>query len=474
MIERIKITRSFLNMPEERSIFTLKQVVNSIKTTIENRYQNNYWVKAEMHKLNSYPSGHAFPELVQKENDKIVAQINGTIWNAQLTKINQKFREVVKEPLREGTTLLMQVKIVYHEIYGLTLQILDVDPNYTLGELQKERESTLKRLHEEGLLNKNQLLNFPLLPKRIAIISADSSKGLSDFMKVLNENPWGYKFFSMLFNAYLQGDMAVDSIIKQLNRIRKVKHHFDAVVIVRGGGGEVGMSCYNNYELCRAISSFDLPILTGIGHSTNLTVAEMIAYRNAITPTELADFLIQSFHDFVIPLKEAVSTAKKYCKNLLQLENNNFNQELRALKSNVQLYNNKANNQLHQLSQKLSLRAKSSIPLNMQRLVMNRIRIQQLKNLNISIEREKIIEINLKTKRSVQRFKLDEMIKINQIEKNIDLLNPIHILKRGYSIATINGKVIDGNSVLENGQILFTATADFKIESSIIQINKNE
>ena len=468
-------THSFIsNMPEENSIFTLKQVVNSIKTTIENRYQNTYWVKAEMHKLNNYPSGHAFPELVQKENDRIVAQINGTIWNAQLTKINQKFREVLKEPIREGTTLLMQVKIVYNEIYGLTLQILDIDPNYTLGELQKEREATLKRLHKEGLLNKNQLLSFPLLPKRIAIISADSSKGLSDFIKVLNENPWGYQFFSMLFNAYLQGDMAVDSIIKQLNRIRKVKHHFDAVVIVRGGGGEVGMSCYNNFELCRAIASFDLPILTGIGHSTNLTVAEMVAYRNAITPTELADFLIQSFHDFAIPLKEAVLTTKKYCKNLLQLENNTFNQELRALKSSVQLYNNKANNQLQQIIQKLSLRAKSNIPLNIQRINNRKDRIQQLINLRFNIENERIVESNQKIKRQILRFTADEMNKLNQIEKNIDLLNPIHILRRGYSITTLNGKIINENTGIANGQILLTTTADLKIQSNIIQIDKNE
>ncbi len=461
-------------MPEESSIFTLKQVVNSIKTTIENRYQNTYWVKAEMHKLNNYPSGHAFPELVQKENDRIVAQINGTIWNAQLTKINKKFREVVKEPIKEGTTLLMEVKIVYHEIYGLTLQVLDIDPNYTLGELQKEREATLKRLHEEGLLNKNQLLSFPLLPKRIAIVSADSSKGLSDFMKVLNENPWGYKFFSMLFNAYLQGDLAVNSIISQLGKIRKVKHHFDAVVIVRGGGGEVGMSCYNNYELCRAIASFELPILTGIGHSTNLTVAEMVAYRNAITPTELADFLIQSFHDFAVPLKEAALTAKKYCRSLLQLENNTFNQELRALRSSVQLYNNKATNQLQQIIQKLSLRAKSNIPLNIQRINIRKDRIQQLINLRFNIENEKIVESNQKIKRQVQRCTIDEMNKLNQIEKNIDLLNPIHILKRGYSITTLDGKIMSEKTIIKNGQILLTTTADFQIKSKVIQINKNE
>jgi exodeoxyribonuclease VII large subunit len=461
-------------MPEERSIFTLKQVVHSIRTTIENRYQNTYWVKAEMHKLNSYPSGHAFPELVQKENDSIVAQINGTIWNAQLTKINQKFRDVVKEPIKEGTTLLMQVKVVYHEIYGLTLQILDIDPSFTLGELQKEREATLKRLHEEGLLNKNQLQTFPLLPKRIAIISADSSKGLSDFMKVLNENPWGYNFFTMLFQAYLQGDLAVSSIQKQLENINKVKHHFDVVVIVRGGGGEVGMSCYNNYELCRAIARFDLPILTGIGHSTNFTVAEMIAYRNAITPTELADFLIQSFHDFAIPLKEAALTTKKYCKNLIQQENNNFNQELRAFKSSTQLYRSKAINHLRELSQKVSLTAKSSIPLSLQRLTNQKAVIHQLIKQKFNNELLKITDCTEISKKQIHRFTLEESNKLNQLEKHIDLLNPIHILKRGYSMTTLNGRIINANSSIQTGQTIITTTADITIKSKIIEIDNNE
>ena len=279
-------------MSSERQIFTLKQVVSSIRKTIEERYKQLYWVKAEMHKLNLYPSGHAFPELVQKEDDKIVAQIGGAIWKQNFQRINKQFVDVVKEPLKEGTNLLLQVKITYSETFGLSLQILDIDPSFTLGELQREREETLKRLQKEGILNANQRLSFPLLPQRIAIVSADTSKGLSDFMKVLDNNPWGYRFFSMLFPAYLQGDVAVASIVEQLKKIEKVKHHFDVVVIVRGGGAEVGMSCYNHYELCKAIATFPLPVLSGIGHSTNLTVAEMVAFRNAITPTELADFLI--------------------------------------------------------------------------------------------------------------------------------------------------------------------------------------
>ena len=201
---------------DNRQVFTLKQVVSSIKKTIEDRYHSTYWVKAEMHKLNLYPSGHAFPELVQKEGDKIVAQINGNIWKTQFTQINKRFIEVVKEPLSEGTNLLLCVKIVFNESYGLSLQIIDIDPSYSLGELQKQRDETLKKLADLGILNNNQNLPFPLLPKRIAVISAESSKGLSDFMHMLEESKNKYTLQTHLFPAYLQGDVAVNSIIHAL------------------------------------------------------------------------------------------------------------------------------------------------------------------------------------------------------------------------------------------------------------------
>lgn len=213
-------------MSNNPQTFTLKQVVSSIRKTIEERYQKLYWVKVEMHKLNQFASGHCFPELLQKEDGKIVAQITGSIWKHNFERINKRFIEVVKEPLKDDTTLLMQVKVSFHEMYGMSLQIMDIDPNYSLGELHKERQETLSRLQKEGLLNANQQIDFPLLPKRVAVISADSSKGLSDFMQVLDKNDWGYTYFTLLFPASLQGDYAASSIVSQLERIKKVQHHF--------------------------------------------------------------------------------------------------------------------------------------------------------------------------------------------------------------------------------------------------------
>jgi len=307
-------------MTENIQIFSLKQVALSIEKTIASRYHQNYWVKAEIHKLNKYPSGHAFPELVEKEEGKIVAQMNGSIWKQNLQRIEKIFADQVQEPLKDGIQVLMLVKVSFNPTFGLSLQIQDIDPAFTLGQLQKEKDITLKKLKAEGLLQTNQLLPYPLLAKRIAIISAATSKGLSDFYQVLDQNSFGYTFHTQLFEAYVQGDIAIDSIIAALQQIENHKSKFDVVVIVRGGGAEVGLTCYNNYELCKAIASFPLPIITGIGHSTNLTVAELIAYSSAITPTQLAEMLIAQFRDFELRVERLSQAVVKNAQ--LQIQRN--------------------------------------------------------------------------------------------------------------------------------------------------------
>jgi exodeoxyribonuclease VII large subunit len=458
-------------MSESRQIFTLQQVVSSIRKTIEERYQQAYWVKAEMHKLNLYPSGHAFPELVQKENDKIVAQINGSIWNHNFQRINKQFMQVVKEPLKEGTTLLMQVKIAFSETFGLSLQILDIDPNYTLGALQREREETLKKLQAERILNANQRLEFPLLPQRIAIISADTSKGLSDFMKVLDNNPWGYKFFTMLFQAYLQGDMAVPSIIEQLKRIEKVKHHFDAVVIVRGGGGEVGMSCYNNYELCKAIATFNMPVLTGIGHSTNLTVAEMVAFRNAITPTELADFLLQTFHDFSVPVQEARKALRTYSSRLIDTEKQLFSSETRHFRSAAQLYLSESGNRLLNVSQLLKNEAKTTLVRNRELIYGTEKVFLLASHVLLKDAEERLSELTTMYTRSTQNLLKNREKDIDHLSGIVRLLDPVNVLKRGYSITTYQGKTIHPEMGIKPGNEIEISTSEMTVLATIGSIN---
>lgn len=451
----------------DKQIFTLQQVASSIRKTIEQRYAQSYWVKAEMHKLNRFPSGHAFPELVQKEGDKIIAQLGGTIWKQQLDRINQRFISVVKEPLKDGLNLLLLVKINFSETYGLSLQILDIDPSFSLGELQKQRDETLKKLSDLGILNKNQLLEFPLIPKHIAVISADSSKGLSDFMEVLDTNEPGYKFFTYLFPAYLQGDAAVDSIIGTLKKIKSIKQHFDLVVIVRGGGAEVSMTCYNHFNLCKEIAEFPLPILTGIGHSTNLTVAEMVSFRNAITPTKLAEFLIQTYREFDQQIKDLQTQLFNISKNNLQASRNEFDALIRLFKSIstsiIEQNNSILINEENKLDRSIQYR------IDKHRTTLNQIRLNfgyVAKN-NLNRHESKLNEAknNLEQKlvNLFERSKNELRIRENKVE----MLDPMQVLKRGFSITTLEGKTIKENNFPKKGDLIQTTTAFGKFNSKV-------
>ena len=457
----------------EKQVFTLQQVVRSIKKTLEDRYTQNYWVKAEMHKLNKYPSGHAFPELVQKDDNKIVAQITGTIWKQQLERINTKFIEVVKEPLREGTTLLLLVKINYSETFGLGLQILDIDPSFSLGELQKQREETLRKLAKEGLLNLNQKLHFPLLPKRVAIISADSSKGLSDFLQVLQENEKSYFIFTHLFNSYLQGDVAVQSIISALKKIKRVKDHFDIVIIVRGGGAEVGMTCYNNYDLCKAIAEFPLPVLTGIGHSTNLNVAEMVSFRNEITPTKLAEFLLQTFREFEQETKRLNREMIAHSIQLIDKTKQDFNGQVRIFKHASLRFTDSLKNELNQQIIELKnttryfLKNENDAILSLKndyRIVTKEI---------ITAERNTLSLISKPIKGSLLHFFERKESDLEQLEKTVNILNPSNVLQRGYSLTLLNGKILSTKNKPKKGDLIESKTNSLTLFSRVEKTSDN-
>jgi exodeoxyribonuclease VII large subunit len=483
-------------MPEPSEIFTLKQVASSIQKTIAERYNRLYWVKAEMHKLNYTPKGHCYPELVHKEDGKIVADMRGQIWKTNYDRISANFAQVVKEPLRDGLTLLFQVKVTYHPLYGMSLDIMDIDPTFALGELQKEREETLKRLEKEGLLNANQGLAFPLLPKRIAIISVDSSKGLSDFYSVINKNTWGYTYFFMLFQAQLNGDAAIDAIIKQLRRIEKVREHFDVVAIIRGGGGEIGLSCYNNYALSKAIATFPLPVLTGIGHSTNITVSEMVAYKNAITPTELADFLIQCFHNFSVPVKEAQRIVKQGAQEIMKSTKEMLSQELRVFKNETsnslkrfgfslkettgQLLSKsnhrfeKEKNQLLRIKDRIkgstkSLKQEQHYLIKNQENTINKS-VKQILNKQYS----NLEDVGVYLKNSLpKRFDTETRL-IQQLERNIHLVDPTQVLKRGYSMTLHQGKIISDENPVKEGDIIEIISYEHTIKSEIKNIKNNK
>jgi len=285
--------------------YSLSQLANSLQSVIRRTYDRQYWIKAEIAKLNFYPkSGHCYPDLVEKDGGKVLAQMRAIIWSRDYFRINADFVKKTGNALADGMEILFKAKLEYNPTHGFSLMISDVSAEFVLGKMALEKKQNLQRLKKEGLFYRNKELKFPILPKRIAIISVETSKGFHDFINIIENNSRGYKFFWMLFPALLQGDGAIQSIQQQLEQIRRVKHHFDLVAIIRGGGGDVGLSCYDNYDLASMVANFDLPIISGIGHSTNETLVEMVAHYNPITPTDLAYFLQQKFDNLAVAIEE--------------------------------------------------------------------------------------------------------------------------------------------------------------------------
>ena len=318
-------------------VFSLKEVASSVKRTLNARYGSSFWVKAEMIKLNHYPySGHAFPDLIEKQDDVIVAQMRAVIWSADFKRIKDKFRSCGLSDLTDGITILFRASILFDEFYGLSLRIIDIDTSFTLGEMEKQRMLCIERLKAEGIYSLNSSLSLPAVPKRFAIVSVGSSKGYNDFMQIVWKHSSRFAIFTHLFPSLLQGDGAINSISEALDRINDVADCFDAVLIIRGGGGDVGLNCYNHYNLCRAVALCKLPVLTGIGHASNQTVAEQIAWRNFITPTDLADFLFSGFNNAYLEVLNLSKQLKSNADSILNTNNERVKLLSESLKHKIE------------------------------------------------------------------------------------------------------------------------------------------
>lgn len=452
----------------DKKIFSLLEVTQSIQKTLAERYRSAFWVKAEMNKLNLYShSGHCYPELVEKNNGRVVAQMKSNLWKNDYERINERFLSVLKEPLRDGITILFFATITFDPSHGLALRILDIDPAYSLGELEREKAEAIERLRKENIFDNNKRLRLPLLPQRIAVISVETSKGYADYMKVLTENPWGYRFFNHLFPALLQGDRSVGSIIEQLRNIRRVVHHFDAVAIIRGGGGDVGLSSFNNYTLAREIALFPLPVITGIGHSTNETVTEMVAHRNAITPTELADFLIQKFHEFAVPVKEAERLITAEANRIISGEKTRLADIMKYFRSVTIRRIEKNHHGIDSMSG--AMKQQAIFILRQQRAFALDIAARLTRSSSACLEKTGIDMAKISSaleSASVHFIDLRRQA-LAIVEKNVGNLDPVNILKRGFTITLANGRPVKDPSQVNPGETIETILTSGRIESQV-------
>ncbi len=414
-----------------KQVFPLSKLTEAIENVINRHCSKVVWVKAEIVKLNHYPqTGHCYPDLVEKKEGRIVAEIRGNIWKSNFDSINEKFRQVLNEDLRDDMTVVVQATVTYHAVYGLALNILDIDPEYTLGELARQRAEAIKKLTAEGIFEANKQQLLPALPKTIAIISVNSSKGYQDFLNVIENNPWNYKFHYKLYPAILQGERAISTISAQLKRIEKQKKHFDAVAIIRGGGGEIGLSCYDNYALAKKIAKFPLPVLTGIGHSTNETVSELVSYRSFITPTKIAEFLLQEFHNFSQPLKENVE----------------------KIRSGANLLFERQETKLARISSSFGFLGSRILDREKNRLSSFK---QTITSASKSLLKEQTLELK-------------------NIGNSVGILSPKNILKRGFSITRKDGRIVTDADILKQGDIIETEFFMGKTSAEIKQVKEWE
>lgn len=278
-----------------RPHITLVELQRRIKMTLSEQFALPVWVSAEVADLKVNYSGHCYLELIEKdhksENGVPTAQVRAVIWRSSYSRIAAYFEAETGQRLAPGIRILAQVLISYHELYGLSLQITDIDSAYTLGEMEQQRQKTIARLQEEGVWEMNREVPMPLLVQRLAVVSSAQAAGYQDFCKELGRS--GYRFDLTLFDAVMQGTAAEESILMALGRVAEQQEEFDAVVIVRGGGSTTDLNCFNAYRLSSHVAQFPLPVLTGIGHDKDQSVVDMVAHLPLKTPTAVAGWLIE-------------------------------------------------------------------------------------------------------------------------------------------------------------------------------------
>lgn len=294
----------------EKEIIGLFELQSRLKEGIECLFPNRIWVKAEVSAVKARSGGHCYLELSQSDRTGLIAKSGAVIWSSRYRFIAPYFESVTGTPLQEGMSVLVEVQVSHSQLYGLSLIINDIDPEYSLGLQELERQRTIERLRQEGLMGLQQELDLPFLPGRLAVVSAEDAAGYRDFMRHLHENPYGFVFETDLYPALMQGSGCPASIIAALDEIAAGDVRYDAVLVLRGGGSRLDLSCFDDYELAAVIAQYPLPVLTAIGHDQDHHVCDMVAHTFLKTPTALADFILEAYEDEDARLNSYMSRLK--------------------------------------------------------------------------------------------------------------------------------------------------------------------
>lgn len=425
---------------EHLSLFELnRKIADALALSLE----PSYWVVAEIGEIRTHANGHCYLELVDKEGNQIRAKTRATIWSYTYRNLITWFEGITGQHLKPGMKILFNATVQYHEVYGLSLNIRDIDAQYTLGERAKKRVEIIRQLEEDGIFEMNKQLPLPVVPQRIAVISSETAAGFGDFMDQLSKNEFGYRFHIELFNSIMQGDKAEASIISSMHKIFEKVNDFDLLIIIRGGGATLDLDCFDSYDIGSHVAQFPIPVVTGIGHERDETITDMVAHTKMKTPTAVAEFIISGIRNFEFELETRFHLVADRLNELIGEEKTAMDQISYRFHRNVR-----------QL-------------LNRQDMALNK----RLEKLQISRHRTfrkveaKLDDYNRSIKKFPSIFLKKQIEKLRFLEKEIEVLNPENVLQRGYSITTIHGKNINLAGTLPEKAILTTITHRKRIES---------
>lgn len=434
-------------MSEQRHI-TLLELQHLIKERLDSGFALPMWVVCEISELKRNYSGHCYLELVEKGGDNGVprAKASAVIWRTTYASLSSYFSSATGSDLQVGMKVLLKVSVTFHELYGLSLQITDIDPMYTLGDMERERQLTIEKLQKEGVYDMNREHEIPPIIQRLAIVSSRNAAGFQDFYNELNSSP--YSFEITLFDAYMQGAGAEESIIDALGRIANDMELYDAVIVIRGGGSQSDLACFNSYRLCSHLAQFPLPIVTGIGHDKDQSVADLVAAISLKTPTAVAGYLIDLMADFESYIDQLQGDMVQLAVGVLDNRRRHLEQQ-------------------GYLLARMSSDMTRSMELRLQQLISS---IDHTSQRLVSTKTERLARLDAEIKNRVDSIVKVQRGRLAMAEAMVANRRPERILALGFSIVRAHGAAVKSSSEVNVGEQVSITLGSGEIKANITDI----
>lgn len=426
---------------------SLYELNGLVRHTLQLTLDARYWVCAEINEIRA--NRHCYMELVQKDYNgtTIIAKAKAQIWANRWVMLSAMFENTTGVRLEAGMQVLAEVEVNFHELFGYSLNIIDIDPTYTMGDIARHRKEVLQQLTLEGVIDMNKELPLPRLMQRIAVISSATAAGYGDFCNQLHGNKKGLAFTTELFQANMQGQNAETSIIEALNKIAAQAEQWDVVVITRGGGATSDLNCFDSLALAENVAQFTLPVITGIGHERDDTIIDMVSHTKMKTPTAAAEFILHHQEMELNTIEQLYSDILNNAATCLIKEQNHLNMIINKMPLICSNFTSRAELQLTRL-------LNTAVTLSTQRLTDEMLRIGSLAH-KFSIITPTIIN--------------KEKSRIEVANVKINSANPQRILNMGFSITRINGKAIRCNNEVKSGDVITTTLSDGTMTSTVIK-----